>query len=963
MQQLLERGQHGTATLLLQHVVSGAAGGALGVLSCRSRQLDAAAASLADRPEQDPQLLVLLMVGDGRQSLLSLAACAAALEQLRARVESAAAPADAGSESGVVAALRVAAGSVLSPALGGASGDLAVVQAQLSLLAAVFGVLVCEAAQEPASYESHGSDASQGSEDSDSEADAGDGSPRSQQPQEAQALAASIWQNAGHFGQLLERASVAAQEHLVAAVEGTLLAAVEGGQPQEGEEEEDAVLAALVSRADRLARAAQLAVAATAIAGQLEHQLLHGLLLGHAPAAGAAGGGSSSSGGSPDDSSSLATCSAARAAFLVQLGQSVGFDKLLGAAKESAGPSSSTASTSSAAEGATGAAAAAAGMAVSVLAALLEAASVALEAAAQPLVDHVAGDAALLAAALPLSLQAAEGGADEATLVLCCLLEAATSPTSSSDVAGAAAVAAAAFFEQHIAGAWRQQAELPPPLLELLSAVLAVAAPALRRSEELLQRSGLPSLTRWLCEQSAMAEPVALAAPTTNGKPADGVEEGEEGSPLPLLVLRAAVTCFPCSTTAAQVAASGGGGEFRRGDAVWYLLHDGTWAEAAVMAVNSSVQPASYGIELVAAGAGTGGSSGYRETEAHRLKPRRPGAPAPLPALPPAARQQEAVPASEAGERAELQRLLLHQTRGLRGAALARDAPSAGAQAAVAALTHAAVAYCGPELGRQQWAAAVDQSNAALVSSTAQLAAAVGAVVAAVSSAAAGVGGASLSSPPLALQFWRRLQQRGVLAKSAKVRTLLAVRAACDPFAYARLPMPMAMLVELPRPPIPRSGWSRSVTIFHNTTRPTAVPCSIPRQLSQLAPLLPFARAPGSRHGCRPRPSWQRQQLPYRARLSHWSSSSCPCCCRRWRLTLSQRQQPLGAPVRCPPATGSAQRPRPAASCCSCSSLWAPWRQWQQRWATSCRRCWLTGCRVGPAGWGSCGACWGGMWW
>ena len=53
----------------------------------------------------------------------------------------------------------------------------------------------------------------------------------------------------------------------------------------------------------------------------------------------------------------------------------------------------------------------------------------------------------------------------------------------------------------------------------------------------------------------------------------------------------------------------------KKGDAVLYKQKDGTWVTAKVVAVDSSVQPPSYGIELPTADGGN-----YRETELNRLR-------------------------------------------------------------------------------------------------------------------------------------------------------------------------------------------------------------------------------------------------------------------------------------------------------------------------------------------------------
>jgi hypothetical protein len=53
----------------------------------------------------------------------------------------------------------------------------------------------------------------------------------------------------------------------------------------------------------------------------------------------------------------------------------------------------------------------------------------------------------------------------------------------------------------------------------------------------------------------------------------------------------------------------------KKGDNVLYQQRDGTWVPAKIVAVDVSVQPPSYGIELPTADGGN-----YRETELHRLR-------------------------------------------------------------------------------------------------------------------------------------------------------------------------------------------------------------------------------------------------------------------------------------------------------------------------------------------------------
>ena len=54
--------------------------------------------------------------------------------------------------------------------------------------------------------------------------------------------------------------------------------------------------------------------------------------------------------------------------------------------------------------------------------------------------------------------------------------------------------------------------------------------------------------------------------------------------------------------------------QYAKGDAVWYKQRDGSWAPAKVVSVDKSIDPPSLGIELA--------EGHWRETEAHRLRPR-----------------------------------------------------------------------------------------------------------------------------------------------------------------------------------------------------------------------------------------------------------------------------------------------------------------------------------------------------
>ncbi|PRW55988.1 E3 ubiquitin- ligase listerin [Chlorella sorokiniana] len=92
-------------------------------------------------------------------------------------------------------------------------------------------------------------------------------------------------------------------------------------------------------------------------------------------------------------------------------------------------------------------------------------------------------------------------------------------------------------------------------------------------------------------------------------------------------------------------------------------------------------------------------------------------------------------------------------------------------QAAVGALLHSCMAYCGQQLNQQQWSLVLEQLRTTLAACAASLAAAAARVAAAVCAAAAEVAvGADMGSPAVALQFFRRLKLKGVLERSAKAR-------------------------------------------------------------------------------------------------------------------------------------------------------------------------------------------------
>lgn len=294
-------------------------------------------------------------------------------------------------------------------------------------------------------------------------------------------LAREIWSHGPHILALVQAASPAQRTVLAAATPSALLHAITHiSAAAEGP-------SAAGAAAERLASLVPLALAGccgTDPAAQA--QLLQPLFVGDGLAAQPGG---------------LVQYSAAQAAFLLALGQAVGFGMLLGAAP------------------------APAAVAVGLLSTLTPPGGQEADTGdvAAPLLEHLLQEAAasrpqLLSACLEAALQgalhseqqaaaeeagssSAAAGDGRAAAVLRLLLRAALT----ADAPAAARSAAAAFFCSSIA-----DAGLPLPLLQ---AVLPVAAPAVRQDPELLQQSGLPGLAVGLCEAvhvSSTAQQVAV---------------------------------------------------------------------------------------------------------------------------------------------------------------------------------------------------------------------------------------------------------------------------------------------------------------------------------------------------------------------------------------------------------------------------------------------------------------------
>lgn len=197
-----------------------------------------------------------------------------------------------------------------------------------------------------------------------------------------------------------------------------------------------------------------------------------------------------------------------------------------------------------------------------------------------------------------------------------------------------------------------------------------------------------------------------------------------------------------------------------------------------VASVDVTHDPPSYGVELP--------SGSVRETEAHRLQRRQPGA-SPPPAEPaaPAAAAAAAARAAAARQAAAPVFAAPHSTEAERAALLAAVEAQLGAAAAAAAgeglpatpalrAAHAelalrGLAYCWQQLSSRQWELLLGALKAGLGGCATQLEELACQEAAAAAQSAVAVAGADLGGPRGALQFWRRLQQKGVVERSQKV--------------------------------------------------------------------------------------------------------------------------------------------------------------------------------------------------
>lgn len=760
LQQLLQQ-QSAAAVLLLERLTSGDHP-ELAAAAGRSAELDASVAALAgsggwlagaDVVAQ--QALALLLVGNGSASLLSEAAQVALLGHLLQLLLAAAQQASGGPDEAAPAAapvLGLLQSTLLSPALD-ASASAEVQSLRLQLLASALALLLHDVA---ADAEAATADPDSGS-DRDPSTFQDESEEESVEVQEQLGLAAAaarqLWQQHAAIAGLVSRATAQQQ----AAFVGSLQEAIEGTLEQHATPEAAAAAAA---------EAGQLLLPALG-GGSTLQQLLRALLQPQAETA-------------ASTSSTSSRYGPALALFLAATGAVAGFAALL----PPGSPDTAMA-------------------AVDILAALEGVGSAAAE-HQHRLQHYLAATAAfaLLQPVLAAAAAAADASPSHAAVLLALLREASSSGGSIALEALAAWFAAAAASQQSQLG------------LPLLLEVLTVVAPALRASDALLQQSHLAELSQRLCQQCCVQEPAAVA-----------LGEAQEAA---LQLLQAAVACFPCATGAeaaaqlpspAAAAASAqqqppaSSHSFSKGDAVWYRQQDGSWVEAEVQAVDVTVQPPSYSIQF--------SSGSHRETEAARLRPRQAGEPAPaseaqLAAAATAAASAAAERRAAAGaamalagcctpeEQAALLQLLQHQVRGVRAAAAAARAeagcapdPTPGVAAAVAALLHSSVAFCGQQLTQQHWALLLEQLRAALAQCTVRLAAAAARVSAAVSAAAGEIAvGADMSSPAVAIQFFRRLGLKGVLQRSAKVCWLYCGAEMNRPGAQAphqlvdRLPLP-----------------------------------------------------------------------------------------------------------------------------------------------------------------------------
>lgn len=375
--------------------------------------------------------------------------------------------------------------------------------------------------------------------------------------------------------------------------------------------------------------------------------------------------------------------------FLLQLGQAVGFRELLAALQSQAAPTAVT---------------------------LLQAAPSAT-AGVHSLTQHLVSDegSALLEQTLAVALDRSSAGPSRASAF-------ATLLASAFAAGGSAAATAAAFFSAHIVDS-RDTG--------LLNAVLSATALLLRQDAALLRQSRLSELALRLCHQACK----------------------EDGS----AVLDSAVACFPSHAVAPPAASQAAASsslqpQFAKGDLAWYQNKlDGVWEEAAVVAVDVSLQPPSYTVQV---------QGRQRETEGSRLRPRAAGARVPPP---PAPTSEHAMADHGLECSAEERQALLELSR--------HSVLSPNPEPAVhAGLLRCSAAYCWRLFSESDWDAVLSQMQASLAVSVQVLTRAADGVAAALMDAAASVAGSPLGSPALALHFFQRLLHKGLLQSSDKVR-------------------------------------------------------------------------------------------------------------------------------------------------------------------------------------------------
>lgn len=94
-------------------------------------------------------------------------------------------------------------------------------------------------------------------------------------------------------------------------------------------------------------------------------------------------------------------------------------------------------------------------------------------------------------------------------------------------------------------------------------------------------------------------------------------EPGQEASGRQSRSINPGISSHPIPQTPLEKTKEDSSVSFKKGDAVLYRSRDGKWSKVTVASVDHSINPPSYGINIVA----PDGSTNYRETESSRLKP------------------------------------------------------------------------------------------------------------------------------------------------------------------------------------------------------------------------------------------------------------------------------------------------------------------------------------------------------